>query len=80
MTWFAGEEENGLKELSYGFVALGKNVEVKNQEYELDHSSDPFVPVTNMGNSEQLILDKEGWEAETDAIVRLPSTMMVLLF
>ncbi|HDZ9130821.1 TPA: hypothetical protein RUY78_003578, partial [Vibrio cholerae] len=71
LTWFAGEEENGLKELSYGFVALGKNDEVIDQEYELDHASDSFVPVTNMANSEQLILDKEGWEAETDAIVKI---------
>ncbi|HGH6016751.1 TPA: hypothetical protein AB5H59_003825 [Vibrio mimicus] len=71
LTWFAGEEENGLKELSYGFVALGKNDEVIDQEYELDHASDSFVPVTNMANPEQLILDKEGWEAETDAIVKI---------
>lgn len=71
LTWFAGEEENDLKELSYGFVALGKNDEVIDQEYELDHASDSFVPVTNMANPEQLILDKEGWEAETDAIVKI---------
>ncbi|WP_187376903.1 hypothetical protein [Vibrio mimicus] len=71
LTWFAGEEKNGLKELSYGFVALGKNDEVIDQEYELDHASDSFVPVTNMANPEQLILDKEGWEAETDAIVKI---------
>ncbi|WP_181714885.1 hypothetical protein [Vibrio tarriae] len=71
LIWFAGEEENGLKELSYGFVALGKNNEVIDQEYQFDYTSGSFVLVTDMTNPEQMILDKEGWETESDAISKI---------
>ncbi|WP_255199136.1 hypothetical protein [Vibrio sp. 05-20-BW147] len=69
--WFAGEKSDDTTSLSFGLVKLDKNNQVVDQEYELDNTTHTFIPVTDMTNTEQLILDKDGWEAESDAIVKI---------
>ncbi len=71
LTWFSGEETYDRTNLNFGFVKLGKNKEVIDQEYQLAHGFDSFVLVEKTANHEQLILDKDGWEVKTDAIVNI---------
>lgn len=69
--WFSGEKSDEATSLSYGLVKLDKNNQVVDQEYELNDTTNTFIPITDMTNTEQLILDKDGWEAESNAIVKI---------